>query len=195
MTDKSFKVYMHIFPNSKRYIGLTCTATWSRWSGGHGYKVQPLMWNAIQKYGWKNIEHIVVKDSLTKEEAETLEIELIKKYKTTDRNYGYNISNGGFSNGKHSDETRKKMSAGRIGAGNPQYGKPLAEDHKEKIRKTREERGYEPVNKRQILCVETGVIYESTAQATRETGISNSLIRRVCYGEKKSAGGFHWQYV
>lgn len=195
MTDKSYKVYVHLFPNGKRYVGLTRTKTWERWCGGHGYKVQPLMWNAIQKYGWNNIEHFIVKDNITKEEAEALEIELIKKYKTTDRYYGYNISNGGFSNGKHSDETRKKMSVVRSGAGNPQYGKPLTEEHKAKIRETRKKLNYQPVNKQKILCVETGIIYESTAQATRETGISNSLIRRVCYGEKKSAGGFHWQYV
>lgn len=193
--DRLYKVYMHIFPNGKRYIGLTCTTTWSRWSGGHGYKVQPLMWKAIQKYGWKNIEHIIVKDNLSKEEAELLEIELIKEYKTTDRSYGYNISNGGFSNGKHSDETKRKMSISRSGAGNSQYGKPLTEEHKEKIRATRKELGYEPVNKKKILCIETGIIYESTAEATRQTGISNSLIRGVCYGKKKSAGGFHWQYV
>lgn len=193
--QRNYKVYIHIFPNGKVYIGITSLRTWERWCGGHGYDEQPLMRQAIKKYGWKNIKHSVIADGLTQREAEAMEIELIKKYKSTNRKHGYNISNGGSTSGKFTEETRRKMSENQRGEKNNFYGKHLSEEHKNKIRERRKELGYEPVNKRRVLCVETGIIYESTAQATRDTGIHNYAIRRVCYGERKSAGGYHWKYV
>ena len=194
-TKNNYTLYMHIFPNGKVYVGITSRKTCERWCGGHGYSGQPLMHRAIMKYGWKNIRHIVLADGLTKEQAETAEIETIKKFKSTDHNHGYNVANGGNTAGKYSAATRKKMSANMTGSGNPFYGKHLSEDHKKKIRETRKDRGIEPVNKQRVRCVETGIIYESTAQATRETGIHNYAIRRVCYGERKTAGGYHWEYI
>lgn len=57
------------------------------------------MYNAIQKYGWENIEHIILKENLSFEDATDLEKVLIKKYKTNCRrygnNYGYNMTDGG----------------------------------------------------------------------------------------------------
>lgn len=193
--EKRYKVYKHEFPNGKVYIGITSMRTWERWCGGHGYDGQPLMRKAIKKYGWKNIKHSIIADGLTKSEAENLEIELIKKYKANNRRFGYNIDNGGRLAVERSIATRKKMSEAHTGAGNFFFGKHLTDEHKRKIRERREELGYEPVNKRPVLCVETGVVYDSTAQATRETGIHNYAIRRVCYGERKTAGGFHWRYI
>jgi hypothetical protein len=35
--------------------------------------------------------------------------------------------------------------------------------------------------------------FPSAAEAERKTGISLSLIRKVCRGEKKSSGGYKWQ--
>lgn len=194
-TQNTFTLYMHIFPNGKVYIGITSRKTWERWSGGHGYSGQPLMHNAITKYGWKNIRHIVLADGMTQEEAEAAEVETIKKFRSTNRRYGYNIANGGSTGGKHTKETKAKMSASKSGENNPFFGRQLSEDHKKKIRETRKDRGIEPVNKQRVRCLETGIIYESTAQATRETGIHNYAIRRVCYGERKTAGGYHWEYI
>lgn len=200
MADENYTVYMHRFPNDKIYIGITSKKPSYRWKpDGKGYIGQPLIYNAIKKYGWDNVDHFILAEHLTKAQAESIEIRLIKEFNSNNREYGYNIANGGNTAGTVSIETKKKMSAImkilHSGSGNPQYGKPLTEEHKAKIRETRKRLNYQPVNKQKILCVETGIIYESTAEATRETGISNSLIRGVCYGKKKSAGGFHWQYV
>ena len=62
---------MHIFPNGKKYIGITCKSPNERWEGGTGYsaKTQPVMYNAIQKYGWENIEHKIFYQGLTYEKA------------------------------------------------------------------------------------------------------------------------------
>lgn len=194
--ERTYKVYMHRFPNGKVYIGITCKRLpCERWCGGHGYRPQPLMWRAIQKYGWKNVKHSIIRDGLTKADAEAMEIELIRKHRSNDRRYGYNVDNGGNSPGRMSEETKRKISAAHSGEGNPFYGRHLSDNHKEKIREARKERNIQPVNKRPVRCLETGVIYESTAEATRSLGIHNYAIRRVCYGERKTAGGYHWEYV
>ena len=193
--ERCYKVYMHLFPNGKVYIGITSLRTFERWCGGHGYSGQPLMWNAIQKYGWNNIQHVILADGLTKEEAEAMEIAEIEKRKANHSGHGYNVDNGGSGAGRWSVASRKKLSKTVSGNGNPFYGRCLSEDHKQKIRDRRKELDIQPVNKRPVRCVETGIIYESTAEATRALGIHNYAIRRVCYGERKTAGGYHWEYV
>ena len=44
-----------------------------------------------------------------------------------------------------------------------------------------------------ILCIETGKVYESAQQASRETGICSNNISSAGRGTIKSAGGFHWK--
>lgn len=105
-----YYVYIHKFPNRKVYIGITRQKVKDRWKNGKGYKENDYLVNAIKKYGWDNIEHIVLFENLTKEEAEQKEIELIAKYKSTKREFGYNIENGGNSVGKISKETKMKIS-------------------------------------------------------------------------------------
>ena len=79
------------------YIGQTCRKDINVRFGKDGkqYVKCKVFWNAIKKYKWDGFEHILLIDHLTREEADICEIELIKKYKTTDRNYGYNLSPGG----------------------------------------------------------------------------------------------------
>ena len=49
---------------------------------------------------------------------------------------------------------------------------------------------------KQVLCVETGVIYESVHEAGRQMNLDFSEIARVCrgYRNRKTAGGYHWKY-
>ncbi len=104
-------LYAHINKtNGKKYIGITCQSADRRWRDGNGYKSNNHFYSAIKKYGWENFEHIVLKNELTKEDAEKLEAKLIEKYNTTNRKIGYNTKEGGGSNGRHTKETRKKMS-------------------------------------------------------------------------------------
>ena len=109
---------MHVFPNGKKYIGITSKTPNGRWEGGTGYNQirQPMMYNAIQKYGWENVEHIILFKNLSYEEASQKEIELIAKYKTNCRkygsDYGFNMTDGGDGTTGHvvSEETKQKMS-------------------------------------------------------------------------------------
>lgn len=47
---------------------------------------------------------------------------------------------------------------------------------------------------KKVRCIETNIIYPSILEAERQTGISNSCISRVCRNERKTAGGYHWEY-
>lgn len=89
---KNWKVYIHTFPNGKKYVGITKQDVTKRWHvHGTGYKNQGIIWNAIQKYGWDNVTHEVVIYGVTESEAISAETALIKQLKTFDRRYGYNI--------------------------------------------------------------------------------------------------------
>ena len=93
MTKENYSVYVHKFPNGKNYVGLTKQDVEVRWGHkGWGYKKQPI-YKAIEKYGWDNIQHIVLKDGLTFEEAQNLEKEKIIEFDSI--NNGYNVSPGG----------------------------------------------------------------------------------------------------
>lgn len=120
---KKYIVYMHIFPNGKKYIGITCKSPNGRWEGGTGYSVksQPIMYHAIQKYGWENVEHKILHQDLTYEKAIEIEKQLIAQHKTNCKRYGcafgYNMTDGGEGTLGHvvSAESRKRMSEARCG--------------------------------------------------------------------------------
>lgn len=89
---KEYCVYEHVFPNGKKYIGITCDAK-KRWKDGKGYDAQPKMKRAIECYGWENIEHNIIVDGIEKEQAERLEQYLIAELNTISN--GYNSTIGG----------------------------------------------------------------------------------------------------
>lgn len=92
----NYIVYCHTFPNDKKYIGITCQDPNIRWGNGMGYKEQPLIFNAIVKYGWINIKHDILYMDLSEEEAFIKEKELISLYQTNSVEYGYNLTPGGI---------------------------------------------------------------------------------------------------
>lgn len=108
-------VYIHIFPNGKRYVGCT-TATKPEWRWGKEGKFygRQVVGTKIIKYGWDNIVHEVFEVN-SKEEMWYLEKYLIAYYHTTDKSLGYNKSGGGENGslGSHytrSEEDRRKNS-------------------------------------------------------------------------------------
>ena len=130
-----YSVYIHTFPNGKKYIGVTRCEPELRWgANGCNYK-NPYMVNAIKKYGWDNITHEIVAENLTVDQASEMEIELIKKYNSTDREYGYNISPGGVDYKICSAETKEKLRKANL-------GKTMSEEAKRKISKFNRGRHY-----------------------------------------------------
>ena len=104
----NYLVYKYIFPNKKIYIGITSRTLEERWK--NGYRHSTRVFNAIKKYGKKNIDRIILFEGLTKEEAEQKEMELIAKYKSNQKRYGYNIENGGKCADRLNEEIKEKIS-------------------------------------------------------------------------------------
>jgi len=110
MKKNKFKLYLHSFPNNKFYVGITSQDKHARWKGGHGYMNQPLVWNAIQKYGWNNIKHEIILESNDENLIKNEEYRLITEvYKSNQREFGYNIENGGTRNCM-TNEIKEKIS-------------------------------------------------------------------------------------
>lgn len=100
--------------NNKIYIGQTWQSLKDRFNNGKGYKHCPHLYNAINKYGKENFEYKILANCKTQEESNYLESFFINKYGSRNRNTGYNSKEGG-SNGKMSEEIKKKMSASSKG--------------------------------------------------------------------------------
>jgi len=93
--DNNYSVYCHTNKaNGKRYFGITKQNPERRWQKGKGY-AGTAFGIAVGKYGWDGFTHEVIISGLTKEVACNLEISLITAYRTQDREYGYNIAEGG----------------------------------------------------------------------------------------------------
>lgn len=163
-------VYRHTTPNGKVYIGITKQRPQDRWHNGHGYVTNIVFYRAIEKYGWDNIEHEILLDGLTREEAKEAEVRLIAEHNATDRRYGYNITAGGDSvvSRPHTDEEKRHHSELWRGARNP--------------------------NARPVICLETLKVYETVAEAQRATGATkiSDCARRVI--KHRTSGGFHWAF-
>lgn len=124
-----YKIYCHVFPNGKRYVGLTSTDLQVRWRNGLGYATCPLMDRAIRKYGWENIKHEVLAETNDLKCAIDLERYYIALFDTTSEHNGYNVLPGGdVSENELTPEIRHKL-------GNGWRGKTRSEVEKQKISK------------------------------------------------------------
>lgn len=85
--DFKHKVYIHKFPNGKKYVGV-CKNCEDRWANGKGYAYNKKMYDDIQKYGWDNIEHKILFEVSDSKIAYDLERVLIDELDLV--NVGYN---------------------------------------------------------------------------------------------------------
>ena len=94
LVERNYCVYEHVNKiNGKKYIGMTKNPK-CRWrNNGYAYRGCPHFWKAIQKYGWDNFEHTILRKELTHMEACELEIKLIAEQETIEK--GYNLAEGG----------------------------------------------------------------------------------------------------
>lgn len=132
--NKDYKLYVHITPNGKRYYGITKQTTNQRWRNGKGYKNNEYFTRAIDKYGWDNIQHIVLHEELDEDEAKELEQYMIQWYCTNNKRYGYNITSGGEGCSKPvSEETKQKISEALKGRPSPNKGRIVSEETRKKL--------------------------------------------------------------
>ncbi|PFH91389.1 GIY-YIG nuclease family protein [Bacillus sp. AFS088145] len=97
-----YSVYFHINKtNNKKYCGFTNDPV--RRFRGNGIEYKPdrtenqnrPFWNAICKYSWDEFEHVIVKENLSFEEACELVKHYIKTLRLQEKEFGYNIAEGG----------------------------------------------------------------------------------------------------
>lgn len=93
--------------------------------------------------------------------------------------------------GKHrSVETRKKISEANKGKSSPWKGKHLSTETRQKLSES-----HKGKNAKAVICVETGILYSSIAEAAKSIGVAYPNISRVLHGVQKTCGGYHWKYV
>ena len=204
----NYTVYMHISPSNKKYVGITSQEPKKRWLSGHGYSNNQYFSRAIEKYGWDNFQHIVIARGLTKDEAEWLEVELIRVNDSANHSKGYNIDLGGNSIGKISEETKRKLSMKKIGTNNPMYGKtgvncPFygkhhSEEHKAKL--SEERKGSKNPRAKSVICITTKRIFLTAKEGAEYYNLQSQNIGQCCKGKIKSAGKHNnqklvWRYL
>ena len=157
--ERKWKVYMHVVPKElsgykydKYYIGITQQSLSKRWQHGAGYHSCSFFRKAIDKYGWDNIEHLVVAEDLTEKEAKDMEVELIAKYNSNNSKYGYNLTKGGDGTvGRMKTEEEKEMHRKlskevylRPGYVHPNKGKKFPKEVREKMSEGQKKRFADP---------------------------------------------------
>jgi group I intron endonuclease len=219
---KKYSVYCHTNKiNNKKYIGITSQKPQNRWRNGNGYRNNEHFFRAIQKYGWHNFSHEILYVDLSQEDAEKIEIKLIREWETFNNDKGYNIEFGGnvqkiipqttrdriskaLRGHECSEQTKIKISKAKKGKSNPNKGKKMSKEFVEKNRLSHlgqkawnKNRPYTDEEKakcngKSVVCVETKVVYRTAHEASRITGIDFSSICKCRRHKVKTAGGYHW---
>lgn len=179
--------------NGKCYIGQTTQPLYKRyWRHCHN-GTSSVIGAAISKYGKENFKIEAIDHAHNIDELNNKEIFWINFYNSVAPN-GYNIAGGG-RNHTVTDIQRKRLSESHKGKGlgkdNPFYGRHHTEEAKRIFSERNKNNKYAP--RRKVICLETGIIYDSISEAKRSTGINN--ISYACSGRIKHAGGFHWRYA
>lgn len=208
---KIWKIYCHIFPNGKRYIGKTCQRLCERFKNGKGYYGSPLMDRAIKKYGWENIEHIVLEENLTIQESIEREQFYIKKFNTCDYENGYNLTNGGegvllydyddilslWNEGLQVKEIAERMGCCRNTVTHVLRENGITAEITD-IRKVEHQRKDARKVKQYDLNGKYLATYDSCGQACKINDWINKgrggEIRRACNGERPTARGYRWSW-
>ena len=133
---------------------------------GHGYD-GTYFGNAVKKYGWKNIKHEILFTGLCEKEAKDKEVELIAKYNSFDRKYGYNLTKGG-------DGT---------------VGRKNTEDQIQKLKDLLSK----PVYQRELHGTFVKK-WNSLREIERETGFYRQNIAACCNKKVFQAHGYLWSF-
>lgn len=192
----SYFIYIHTCPNRKRYIGQTTYDNpEKRWGcEGYYYKRNKHFYQAIQKYGWDNIDHKIF-EVKTKELMNFWEKALIYSYKSNDYKYGYNNSSGGEGGHRgcrHTEESKKKISQWH-------KQKKLSKTHIENMSAAlkRVMKGAMSHKVRKVICTQTGEIFNSVEEAADKLGVCRMTIYRLCNNTycKDNYKGFSFKYI
>lgn len=164
-----------------------------RWGyNGINYKNCTYFYHAIEKYGWNNFEHIILKDNLTKEQAQQLETQYIQKFHTLVPN-GYNLTGGGDYPTLISEATKKKMRDSHLGYKN---------SNQTKQKMSQAKLGHPGYNCKAVWMCDKNThkhikYFSSMTDAEKFLNKTHAYahIGHVCQGLRKSAYGYFWEYA
>lgn len=189
--------------NHKLFIGQSVNIK-KRWNE-HRYLLNKNICNNIHlqrawnKYGRDNFKFeiisVISKETLNKEETR-----LIKKHKSSNREFGYNITNGGDSHlcseetkkriskaktgrglgRRHSEETKLKMSEAQKGSKNHRYGKKMPKRLKIRLSKRLKGIKFSEEHKRKIseACMGRRINIGRKATNQQKRNMSNAQKER-----------------
>lgn len=224
--------------NNKRYIGITSNFYERKRVHLWGMKTlkhkNTKLLNAVKKYGFENFDIEILEniegdklDALIREnyyinyydsykngynQSEGFESSFLQNpsEETRNKHRNYMLGNQYWLGKKHTEETKKKISA-------IHKGKILSKETKEKISKTRKARkekfcgennpfygkthSKETMNKikektgKKVMCIETGEAFKSLSECAEKMNCDRRNIQRVCIGKYKQTKGYTFKFI
>ena len=203
--------------NGKKYIGQSVDMSY-RWYR-HKYELNnnihynDYLQKAWNKYGEYNFIFYTLEfcDVDNLDDRETYYIDF---YESINRENGYNLKTGGQCGSKYSDETCLKISeslkghevslesrekirknhADVSGKNNGMYGKQHTDEAKKKVSQANKGRISHRRNHNVVYCVELHTEFIDATEAGKILKIDGSAILKCCRGERKTCGGYHWEF-
>ena len=175
--------------NGKVYIGQTIEGFDRRYRKNFSKLHDGYLKNAINKYGIENFEISKILDvAFSKEELDIKEKSWIKIFNSSNKKYGYNLTEGGQNASSYENKTedemkkiKEKLSQSKIGKNNPMYGKSSWDYMSEEDKIKRKEKQIKTRSK-SVICLTTKKIFYSVKEAEEYYGINKSCIYKCCKG-------------
>lgn len=206
---------IHNLINNKLYIGQSVNIR-RRWTDHkrclrNGSHENTYLQHSWDKYG-ESVFEFKVLEYCSIDQLDERECYYINLFHTTEHDYGYNLQNGGS---KWTEERRQKCSeklmghdvsditrqrikmnhADVSGVNNPMYGKRRSDAVKAAVSKANTGRESARKCRMPVFCVELNKIWADAATAAKELGLASDTILKVCREERKTHGGYHWEFA
>lgn len=189
-----------------------------------GYHHNDYLQKSWNKYGYDNFMFTILEEC-SETQLNDKERFYIEKYNTLDRNYGYNLKDGGQDHNRYADETKERIREAVkasyddpnrrliqrenalkqwsdpeikkkiLGENNGMYGRHHTEESKRKMGQKKKGRISWRRDRTPVLCVELDRVFQDATTAGNEMSLDSSCILKVCKGSRHTCGGYHWKYI
>lgn len=177
-----YKVYKLTFPDGRVYIGFTSQELRERFDNGMGYLMsngkpsRSIVAKAIVYFGWKNVQHELIATTEDIKEAEKMEQDLIRKYKSSETEFGFNTQSGGKTGYVYNSDFKSSV-------------KGIHKSVNTEFRM-----GHSCFTAHPFVCLDNGKTYMTRLEAEKDLGTKLSHIYEVCKGHRTNCKGYHFVY-
>lgn len=107
------------------------------------------------------------------------------------------MSNSAKRKYKEHPELIEKLKQDNLGKKlSKQQRQRMSESQIKRFQRPEERRKRSELSKKKVRCIEQNIIYNSLQEAAKAVGLSSGGdIGRVCNGKRKTAGGYHWEFI